>query len=126
MKTGLSEQFRSSDLRVVVAIVALLLLALARPSLAQDIYVYPAKGQSQEQQDRDRYECHSWAVKQTGFDPSRPQTALSLKGTQYLTSYRSSGARCHRRRTRAALGAVMRSRASTTLTSHYGGVPDRT
>src|SRR5215831_21128111 len=71
MKTGLSEQFRSSDLRVVVAIVALLLLALARPSLAQDIYVYPAKGQSQEQQDRDRYECHSWAVQQTGFDPSR-------------------------------------------------------
>ena len=77
MKTRLSEQFRSSELRVLVAIVALSLLALARPSLAQDIYVYPAKGQSQEQQDRDRYECHSWAVKQTGFDPSRPQTSPS-------------------------------------------------
>jgi hypothetical protein len=39
--------------------------------------MYPAKGQSQKQLDRDRYECHSWAVRQTGFDPSRPQTAAS-------------------------------------------------
>lgn len=39
------------------------------------IYVYPAKGQSQEQQNKDRYECHTWAVQQTGFDPSRPATA---------------------------------------------------
>src|ERR1700752_3123327 len=39
--------------------------------------MYPAKGQSQKQLDRDRYECHSWAVRQTGFDPSRPQNAAS-------------------------------------------------
>src|SRR5450631_3220925 len=36
------------------------------------IMVYPANGQSPEQLDRDRYECHVWAVQQTGFDPSRP------------------------------------------------------
>jgi hypothetical protein len=36
------------------------------------IVVYPAQGQSPEQLDRDRYECHTWAVQQTGFDPSRP------------------------------------------------------
>jgi hypothetical protein len=42
-----------------------------------DIIVYPAKGQSQEKQDKDRYECHTWAVSQTGFDPSRPQTTAS-------------------------------------------------
>ncbi|HEY6432430.1 MAG TPA: hypothetical protein VIZ17_10650 [Acetobacteraceae bacterium] len=35
------------------------------------IIVYPAKGQSPEQLDRDRYECHVWAVQQSGFDPSR-------------------------------------------------------
>jgi len=34
------------------------------------IFAYPAKGQSSEQADRDRYECHSWAVQQTGFDPT--------------------------------------------------------
>ena len=34
------------------------------------VYFYPLKGQSTEQQSRDHYECYNWAVKQTGFDPS--------------------------------------------------------
>ncbi len=52
---------------------------LAGSAIAQnnDIFIYPAKGQSQEQQDKDCYECHLWAVKQTGFDPSKPQTIAS-------------------------------------------------
>src|SRR5262245_56242861 len=36
------------------------------------VYAYPLDGQSADQQDRDRYECHVWAVKQSGFDPSVP------------------------------------------------------
>ncbi len=36
----------------------------------RDVYVYPNKGQSEAQTDRDRYECHTWAVGQTHFDPS--------------------------------------------------------
>lgn len=39
------------------------------------VFFYPTQGQSQEQQDRDRYECYRWAVKQTGFDPSQSQLA---------------------------------------------------
>jgi len=34
--------------------------------------VYPAKGQSPDQQKKDEYECHQWAVKQSGFDPTKP------------------------------------------------------
>jgi hypothetical protein len=40
-----------------------------------NIYFYPAQGHaaiSPEQQDRDRYECNTWAVQQSGFDPSLP------------------------------------------------------
>jgi hypothetical protein len=37
----------------------------------QRVFVYPANGQTPEQTDRDRYECHVWAVQQTGVDPSR-------------------------------------------------------
>jgi hypothetical protein len=37
------------------------------------MYVYPAKGQSKEQQSKDEYSCHAWAVQQTGFDPTRAQ-----------------------------------------------------
>lgn len=35
------------------------------------VYVYPRQGQSPAQMDRDRYECHVWAAKESGFDPSR-------------------------------------------------------
>jgi len=37
------------------------------------VYAAPARGQSAGRQDRDRYECHVWAVRQTGVDPSIPQ-----------------------------------------------------
>jgi hypothetical protein len=36
------------------------------------VYVYPTAGQSEAQLDRDRYECHLWAVLQSGFDPTQP------------------------------------------------------
>jgi hypothetical protein len=41
----------------------------------QRLFVYPAHGQSPEQTERDRYECHNWAVQQTGVDPSRSTNA---------------------------------------------------
>jgi hypothetical protein len=44
-----------------------------QPPPNPQIFVYPNNGQSADQLDRDRYECNSWAVKQTGFDPSQPQ-----------------------------------------------------
>lgn len=48
------------------------------PSSSPDqFYVYPKKGQSPEQQAKDRYECHRWAVGKTGFDPSQPSGNLS-------------------------------------------------
>jgi hypothetical protein len=37
-----------------------------------DIYAYPQNNQTPDQQERDRYECNAWAVRQTGFDPSAP------------------------------------------------------
>ena len=43
---------------------------LCGPAVAQQIAIYPSKGQSQEQQDKDRYECNNWAVRQAGFNPS--------------------------------------------------------
>jgi hypothetical protein len=37
-----------------------------------DVYAYPQNNQTPDQQERDRYECNSWAVQQSGFDPSGP------------------------------------------------------
>jgi hypothetical protein len=42
---------------------------------AQQTFVYPAQGQSQEQQNRDHGDCHVWAIQQSGFDPANPQVA---------------------------------------------------
>ncbi len=36
------------------------------------VYSYPREGQSPLQMDRDRYECHIWAMGQSGYDPSLP------------------------------------------------------
>jgi uncharacterized protein YcfJ len=37
---------------------------------ARSLFAYPMKGQSLEQENRDRRDCHNWAVQQTGFRPS--------------------------------------------------------
>jgi hypothetical protein len=45
------------------------------PGANDELYVYPRSGQAAEQQAADRYECHSWARGQTGFDPLQPAPA---------------------------------------------------
>jgi hypothetical protein len=35
-----------------------------------EVFAYPNRGQSDEQSDRDRYECHLWAADQSGYDPT--------------------------------------------------------
>ncbi len=34
-----------------------------------ELFIYPRQGQSEEQRERDRYECYLWASDQSGFDP---------------------------------------------------------
>jgi len=38
----------------------------------EKLFIYPRQNQSEQQQAMDRYECHKWAVSQTGFDPTQP------------------------------------------------------
>jgi hypothetical protein len=42
-----------------------------------DVFVYPKNGQSESQQSTDRYECHAWAVQQSGFDPTKPSGGVA-------------------------------------------------
>ena len=49
--------------------------AASPPPPTTTVYFYPTQGQSEAQQDRDRYECYLWAVKQSGFDPGQAQLA---------------------------------------------------
>jgi hypothetical protein len=42
------------------------------PPPADQMFIYPRMGQSEQQQADDRYACHRWAVDQTNFDPTKP------------------------------------------------------
>ena len=52
-------------------------LVFTGPILGSDVFIYPNKGQSQKQQDKDKYECYGWAKQQTGFDPMAQPTATA-------------------------------------------------
>jgi hypothetical protein len=58
-----------------IAIGLLIIFFAAGYVLAQDLVIYPAKGQSQEQLDKDKYECYTWGKQQTGFDPMQQPKA---------------------------------------------------
>ena len=79
---------------------------LCSPAFAQDV-VYPAQGQSPEQQNKDKGECHVWAVNETGFDPTKtaapPQTITQQVAKQPTTG---SGARVRGAARGAAVGAT--------------------
>jgi hypothetical protein len=40
-----------------------------------EVFVYPKPGATQEQFQRDQFECHQWAQAQTGVNPSQPVVA---------------------------------------------------
>ncbi|TBU81530.1 hypothetical protein DNK06_07055 [Pseudomonas daroniae] len=53
------------------------------PAANYDVIAYPARGQNADLQARDRYECHSWAVSQSGFDPATATSAPAASATDY-------------------------------------------
>lgn len=59
--------------RACVGAAALSLTVVALPqAMAQEVYAYPLKNQSAQQQQKDELECIDWATQRTGFDPRRP------------------------------------------------------
>lgn len=62
-----------------VSVIAMLaVIGLLGPVWADgDFVVYPAKGQSQDQTERDKFECYNWAKQESGFDPMKTPTASS-------------------------------------------------
>ena len=63
----------------VSSFVISILVAPSVAPLAQDIFAYPNQGQSQEQQQRDEFECFNWSKQQSGFDPMAVPTASARR-----------------------------------------------
>jgi hypothetical protein len=47
------------------------------PPPSGQTYNYPKNGQTDDQQASDRYQCHQWAVSQSGYDPTRNGAAAA-------------------------------------------------
>ena len=65
--------------RVPVALIAAFLVLPAVPSTLsaqQKYYVYPAQGQSQQQQATDESQCNQWAIEQSGVNPADPAASV--------------------------------------------------
>jgi outer membrane lipoprotein SlyB len=62
--------------RIAVTFISILIFFFfAGVTLAQDPIVFPAKGQSQDQMEKDKFSCYQWAKNETGFDPMQTPTA---------------------------------------------------
>lgn len=61
----------------VILIMLFFLLIFSSASAAQDMVVYPAQGQSNEQMEEDKFACYGWAKNQSGFDPMQMPAATS-------------------------------------------------
>jgi hypothetical protein len=62
---------------------SLWLVLVPAASLAEDLFIYPTKNQTEKQQEQDKWECRAWATKQSGFDPvDRPTASTPPPGRQ--------------------------------------------
>lgn len=64
------------------------------PLIADELFIYPKKDQSEQQQADDRYSCHQWSVSQTRYDPTQPPeniaaTILNDKREDYQRAMRA-------------------------------------
>ena len=53
-------------------VTALFVAAMFVADATAQSFVYPAKGQSAQQQKKDEGACHTWAVQQSKYDPANP------------------------------------------------------
>jgi len=113
-----------------LVIAAMLILGFTSSAKAQEeslgsqvtkkvgMYVFPAKGQTQDQIDKDESDCYKWAVQQSGVDPLNPpkveaaQVQTGPDGAGIVGSAKGAaagaaiGAICGDAGTGAAVGAV--------------------
>ena len=71
--------------------IALLAAFVSAPTIAQQV-IYPAKGQSAQQQQKDEAECYAWSKGQTGYDPAQATQYAAPPPQQNVGGERVRGA----------------------------------
>ena len=70
------------NVKLIPLVLTVFLVFLTTTAGSQELMIYPAKGQSKDQMEKDKYECYTWAKGQTGFDPMKTPTASSPPPSQ--------------------------------------------
>src|SRR5213593_504792 len=89
---------RTARIGVFVAAVGLAAQLTATCAGGQQLYIYPQRGQSFDQEAVDKAECQRWATQQTGYNPGAPAPPPMAGAPQ--------GGMCRGAAGGAALGAV--------------------
>jgi len=89
---------------ILSAAVTVLVACFSDVASGQELVAFPAKGQSQEQMEKDKFDCYQWAKQQTGFDPMQAQPSVQAASPQ---SQGPAGARIKGAARGAVVGAVV-------------------
>ena len=87
----------------IASIVTMTIVGMANSAFANELIVFPAQGQSNEQMEKDKFSCYGWAKGQTGFDPM----ALPTTSTPPPSQEQKSGGAVRGALGGAALGAIL-------------------
>jgi len=63
--------------RKTTGVIVAVAVGLTAGQAFAEVFAYPKKGQSQQQFEKDQFECHKWAKGQTGVDPMKPQQSAA-------------------------------------------------
>ena len=66
----------------MVTILVCTALCFTGTLMAQELMIFPSQGQSDEQMEKDKFECYRWARDQTGFDPKEVPRATEAPPQQ--------------------------------------------
>jgi len=94
------------------SLIATAILFAASAAFAQQV-VYPAKGQSADQQKKDEGACHAWAVDNSKYDPANPPPAQAAAAPPTTATGTTPGAGLRGAARGAVVGEVVGGDASS-------------
>jgi len=63
--------------QIAIGFASLLTVFLASINGHADMFIFPEKGQTKDQQEQDQFACYKWAKEQTGIDPNQVSVAAA-------------------------------------------------
>ncbi|MBW1821669.1 MAG: hypothetical protein JRI92_07875 [Deltaproteobacteria bacterium] len=104
--------------KIILLLAFLVAVIFSGSAFAQDPIVFPARGQSEEQMEKDKFSCYQWARNETGFDPMKVPTASAPPPEQQA----KSGGAVRGAAVGAGAGALIKSGGSRSKGAAYGAL----